>query len=71
MIRSILRLNVGTPPANSLDNLNDLELHQHAFNALSTAAWHIARGEHAKALARIRRAEAHIKASCHQQGAPA
>ena len=36
---------------------------QHAFNALSTAAWHVARGEPAKALARMRRAQSHIKAS--------
>ncbi len=66
--RAILALQ--SSPATTT-SLNDLELHQHAFNALSTAAWHIARGEHAKALARIRRAEAHIKASCHQHGAPA
>ena len=36
---------------------------QHAFNALSTAAWHVARGEPAKALARMRRAQSHIKDS--------
>ena len=36
---------------------------QHAFNGLSTAAWHVARGEPAKALARMRRAQSHIKAS--------
>ena len=36
---------------------------QHAFNALSTAAWHVAHGEPAKALARMRRAQSHIKAS--------
>jgi hypothetical protein len=35
---------------------------QHIFNALSTAAWHVARGEPAKALARMRRAQSHIKA---------
>jgi hypothetical protein len=37
--------------------------HQHAHNALSTAAWHIARGEAPKALARLRRAQSHILAS--------
>lgn len=37
--------------------------HQHAYNALSTAAWHIARGEAPQALARLRRARSHILAS--------
>jgi hypothetical protein len=37
--------------------------HQHAFNALSTAAWHAARGEAPQALARMRRAQSHILAS--------
>jgi hypothetical protein len=41
----------------------DLEARQHAFNALSTAAWHVARGEAPQALARLRRAQSHIKAS--------
>lgn len=36
---------------------------QHAFNALSTAAWHIARGEAPQALSRLRRAQSHIMAS--------
>lgn len=36
---------------------------QHAFNALSTAAWHIARGEAPAALARMRRAQSHIRHS--------
>jgi len=36
---------------------------QHAHNALSTAAWHIARGEAPQALARMRRAQSHILAS--------
>ena len=35
---------------------------QHAYNALSTAAWHIARGEASQALARLRRAQSHILA---------
>ncbi|PJC21601.1 MAG: hypothetical protein CO065_02365 [Comamonadaceae bacterium CG_4_9_14_0_8_um_filter_57_21] len=35
---------------------------QLAFNALSTAAYHCARGEPAKALARMRRAKSHITA---------
>ena len=39
----------------------DTAAQQHAFNALSTAAWHCARGEPAQALARIRRAQSHIK----------
>jgi len=46
----------------ALDDGN-LAAHQHAHNALSTAAWHIARGEPAKALARLRRAQSHISAS--------
>lgn len=37
--------------------------HQHAHNALTTAAWHIARGEAPQALARLRRARSHILAS--------
>jgi hypothetical protein len=37
--------------------------HQHAHNALSTAAWHIARGEAPQALARLRRARSYILAS--------
>ena len=36
---------------------------QHAHNALSTACWHIARGEGAQALSRLRRAQSHILAS--------
>ena len=40
----------------------DLAASQSAHNALSTAAWHIARGEPAKALARMRRAKSHITA---------
>lgn len=42
---------------------NSLEARQHGFNALSTAAWHIARGEAPLALARMRRAQSHIMAS--------
>ena len=41
----------------------DAGVQQQVFNALSTAAWHVARGEPAKALARMRRAQSHIKAS--------
>ena len=36
--------------------------HQAAFNALSTALWHVARGELPMALARMRRARSHIMA---------
>jgi hypothetical protein len=39
---------------------NSLAARQHAHNALSTAAWHIARGEAAQALVRLRRAQSHI-----------
>lgn len=46
----------------ALDDVN-LEAQQHAHNGLMTAAWHIARGEPAKALARLRRAQSHITAS--------
>jgi DNA-binding NarL/FixJ family response regulator len=42
---------------------NSLAARQHAHNALSTAAWHIARGEAPQALARMRRAQSHILAS--------
>ena len=41
----------------------DQAAHQHAHNALSTAAWHIARGEAPQALTRLRRAQSHIMAS--------
>ena len=36
---------------------------QHAHNALSTAAWHVARGEAPQALTRLRRAQSHLMAS--------
>lgn len=44
--------------------LNSLEqaAHQHAYNALSTACWHIARGDAPQALSRLRRAQSHIMA---------
>ena len=35
---------------------------QHAHNALSTAAWHVARGEAPQALSRLRRAQSHFRA---------
>lgn len=38
----------------------DIAAQQHAFNALSTASWHVARGELPQALSRIRRAQTHI-----------
>lgn len=44
-------------------NSASMEAHQHAHNALMCAAWHIARGEPAKALARLRRVQSHITAS--------
>ncbi len=49
----------------ALDRVNDVDLatSQHAFNGLSTAAWHCARGEMPQALARLRRAQAHIRAA--------
>ena len=40
----------------------DHTAHQHAHNALSTACWHIARGEASQALSRLRRAQSHIMA---------
>lgn len=40
----------------------DTAAQQHAHNALSMAAWHVARGESAQALARLRRAQSHIRA---------
>ena len=42
---------------------NSTAAHQQAHNALSTAAWHIARGEAPQALVRLRRARSHILAS--------
>lgn len=39
----------------------DLGTHQTVFNGLSTAALHIARGEPAKAIARLRRVQSHIR----------
>jgi len=42
---------------------DNMAARQHAHNALSTAAWHIARGEAPQALARLRRAQSHITAS--------
>jgi hypothetical protein len=42
---------------------NDQAARQHAHNALSTACWHIARGEAPQALARMRRAQSHITTS--------
>ena len=41
----------------------DQAARQHAHNALSTAAWHVARGEAPQALSRLRRAQSHIMAS--------
>jgi len=41
----------------------DQAARQHAHNALSVAAWHIARGEAPQALSRMRRAQAHILTS--------
>ena len=41
----------------------DTAAQQHAHNALSTACWHIARGEAPQALARLRRAQSHITTS--------
>lgn len=46
----------------ALDGI-DLETYQLAHNALSMAGYHVARGEPAKVLARLRRAQSHIKAS--------
>jgi len=40
-----------------------MEATQHAHNGLMMAAWHIARGEPAKALARLRRVQSHIRHS--------
>lgn len=49
----------------ALDRVNDVDLatSQHAFNALSVASWHCARGEMPQALARLRRAQAHIRSA--------
>jgi hypothetical protein len=41
----------------------DQAARQHAHNALSTAAWHVARGEAPQALSRLRRAQSHLMAS--------
>jgi len=44
------------------DDANEIERHQLAFNALTTASWHLARGNAPAAIARMRRAATHIKA---------
>lgn len=49
--------------ARSALNNTDQAALQHAYNALSTACWHIARGEAPQALARLRRAQSHMMAS--------
>lgn len=41
----------------------DTAAQQHAHNALSVAQWHVARGESAQALSRLRRAKSHIMTS--------
>jgi hypothetical protein len=51
--------------------VGDQAAHQHAHNALSTAAWHIARGEASQALTRLRRAQAHITTAMQVQGGAA
>lgn len=38
--------------------------YQHAFNAMSAAGWHCARGEAQQALTRLRRAQSHLFAVC-------
>lgn len=43
---------------------DDLARHQIAYNALSTASWHLARGDVDKALGRILRAATHLKSAC-------
>lgn len=45
----------------ALDGLEQAA-NQHAYNALSTACWHIARGDAPQALSRLRRAQSHIMA---------
>lgn len=49
------------PPATTGDDAAILALHQTAHNALACAAWHVARGEPAQALNRIRRAQTHLR----------
>lgn len=44
---------------------------QHAFNALSTASWHAARGDAHQALSRLRRAQSHLTTSMQAQGGAA
>ena len=48
-----------TPPSEAAQ----IERQQLAFNALSTASWHLARGDTDRALGRILRAATHLKAS--------
>lgn len=48
--------------------LHDSAASQHAFNALSTAAWHCSRGEPGQALSRMRRAQSHLAASMEMGG---
>jgi len=67
---STLKLKPGTATMHDLVDTaqaaldgDSMAAHQLAFNALSTAAWHIARGEAPQALARMRRARSHIMAT--------
>lgn len=52
----------GAAAALSAHDMTDMATQQQAHNAITTAAWHCARGEHAKALSRLRRASSGIKA---------
>lgn len=51
-------------PTTPVSESQSIERHQLAFNALSVASWHLARGNTDAALARIRRATTHIKQAC-------
>ncbi len=47
----------------ALHDHQDTAGQQHAHNALTVAAWHVARCEPAQALSRLRRAKSHIMSS--------
>ncbi|MDD3937675.1 hypothetical protein [Rhodoferax sp.] len=50
-----------TKPTNKATEAAQIEHHQHAHNALSTALWFVARGDIPAAMSRIRRAQSHLK----------
>ena len=55
---------LASSPTATSHSTDDLARHQIAYNALSTASWHLARGDVDQALGRILRAATHLKNAC-------